>query len=519
MADLTKRLRYFNGQLLDESDFNLEQSYCLDRDRRHQRLLHSPGIADGLTVDAGIGAVEAKVAPGTAMDGLGQQIVLAESRTLSLGAPLAGKTVLLVISYAENPADKSSVGAQDFTRWQESPLVEVAAAGAPPEETHVRLASLQLDAAGKVKQIDLSVRRNAGARLGANDLQVGGSLTVQGTLTIATSGKGVQLAGSDGRLGIGTAQPKATLEVNSGSGTVSPIVAVSTPNGDDFFSIFGARQDSQNNDLLWHRGPLRLGTAATFGGQAFSEKMRITEDGNVGIGLNKPTEKLVVGGNVRLEGKAEIAFADNGSIKSFDGNHAILFRRSENKLEIREFGDLLFSPGATSGTTTPQVVMLANGRVGIGTSAPAAALDVAGDLRVAGGLTLTGEVTQEGWRPVTFQNGWTNFGSGFNPARFMIDSLGFTHLEGLVKDGKVGDAFPVFTLPPGLTPENRQLFCVQTAPNAAARVDVLPTGLVVVVAGDPRWVSLDGLTFRAARFVIKGPGGGGVFTPPGPALT
>jgi hypothetical protein len=47
-----------------------------------------------------------------------------------------------------------------------------------------------------------------------------------------------------------------------------------------------------------------------------------------------------------------------------------MFRRSENTLEFREFGRILFSPGATSGLETARMVLLDNGNVGIGTSSP-----------------------------------------------------------------------------------------------------------------------------------------------------
>ena len=62
-------------------------------------------------------------------------------------------------------------------------------------------------------------------------------------------------------------------------------------------------------------------------------------------------------------GTHEIYFADNSQIRSMDDNHRILFRRSENKIEFREFGEIVFSPGATGGAETAKVVMKSNGEV------------------------------------------------------------------------------------------------------------------------------------------------------------
>lgn len=82
------------------------------------------------------------------------------------------------------------------------------------------------------------------------------------------------------------------------------------------------------------------------------------------------TGGLSVTESLSLQSGKEIFFADNGQIRSLDNNHKILFRRPENKLELREYGDLIFSPGATTGAETAKVVMQSNGNVGIGTAGP-----------------------------------------------------------------------------------------------------------------------------------------------------
>lgn len=88
------------------------------------------------------------------------------------------------------------------------------------------------------------------------------------------------------------------------------------------------------------------------------------------------TGALSVTESISLPSSKEIVFADNGQIRCFDNNHRILFRRTENKLELREYGDLVFSPGATAGVETAKVVMQSNGNVGIGTTNPSAHLEI-----------------------------------------------------------------------------------------------------------------------------------------------
>lgn len=166
MADIDKRLRYYNGQFLQEQDFTAEQQYNLDRTRRHNRQLHTYGIAEGLTVTAAVGASSAVVSPGTALDGEGRTIVLTESRNVSFGS-LTNQWVLVVISYKEQTSDPAAVGDEGDTRWWERPDVEVIAeTGAPAADVRVRLARLQIAANGTVAQHDTAVRTSAGVRLG-----------------------------------------------------------------------------------------------------------------------------------------------------------------------------------------------------------------------------------------------------------------------------------------------------------------------------------------------------------------
>ena len=168
MPDVEKRLRYFTNQFLQEPDFTDEQAYHRDRQQRHNRTFHTPGIAEGLTVTANVGATEAVVAAGTAVDTAGQQIVLAANRSVTLNTSAnRNQWVLLVISYHEETSDPATVGGEGDTRWHENPRVEaLPEAGAPPPDTHIRLARLRLDADGRVAERQDDVRVRAGVRVG-----------------------------------------------------------------------------------------------------------------------------------------------------------------------------------------------------------------------------------------------------------------------------------------------------------------------------------------------------------------
>jgi len=116
-------------------------------------------------------------------------------------------------------------------------------------------------------------------------------------------------------------------------------------------------------------------------------------------------------------------------------------------------------------------------------------------LRIFGGLA---EIEQEGWQTIrSFANGWRNYSNTYNPAAYFKDSMGIVHLRGLVKLGTIRKH--VFTLPAGYRPARRELHVACTYNNVSGRVDILTNGQVLPWAGSNKWISLDGITFRAAR--------------------
>jgi hypothetical protein len=109
------------------------------------------------------------------------------------------------------------------------------------------------------------------------------------------------------------------------------------------------------------------------------ERLRVKQStGRVGIGTSSPSKPLDVAGSggIRISQSSnasstnEIFFQDNGQIRSLDDNHRIIFDRSSDIMELREYGDIIFSPGATAGSRTQTVTMKTGGTVGIGTTTP-----------------------------------------------------------------------------------------------------------------------------------------------------
>jgi hypothetical protein len=114
--------------------------------------------------------------------------------------------------------------------------------------------------------------------------------------------------------------------------------------------------------------------------------------------------------------------------------------------------------------------------------------------------TKGADLKQPDWSFPTLLNNWVNYGGSYNGAAYFKDSCDIVHLRGLIKAG-VGDVpgeTTLFTLPAGFRPPSRQLHVVCTHPNAAGRVDVLTDGRVNVLEGKLNWISLDGISFRAA---------------------
>jgi hypothetical protein len=249
-------------------------------------------------------------------------------------------------------------------------------------------------------------------------LDVNGKLRVEGAVSVGGSGAlevdAVNVVGgrlkidSDGKVGIGTASPGSNI--NTGeffgadkSGRIldvysadneAVLILSSNQNknaahiGGVYFTRTGGQGDAhrevaaikcrQYSTGNLAGGLLQFYTKPSGSGLGFdAPRMVILDNGRVGIGTPDPQATLHVNGEVRIGVDKELFFQDNGQIRSADDNHRILFHRTSNKMELREYGDIIFSPGS-GGNATNKVVMKSNGRVGINQPDPTVPLDVKG---------------------------------------------------------------------------------------------------------------------------------------------
>lgn len=96
-----QRVRYFTGQLLTAEDFQAEQDYLLQKQRRHNRMLHGAGIVDGLSVSAD-GSSAITISPGMALDCQGNEIVAGSPVQLALQG---GSQWYITARYVERLSD------------------------------------------------------------------------------------------------------------------------------------------------------------------------------------------------------------------------------------------------------------------------------------------------------------------------------------------------------------------------------------------------------------------------------
>lgn len=356
MADATKRVNYFDRQFLRAAEFQDEQTYDLDRLRRHSRLLHTPGVAEGLQVTGNVGDASVSVSAGTAYDGLGQAIVLASAQQLSVASITgASATAYVTISYAEQGSDPSTDPgvSGNSTRISEIPALAVGSSPPAAPNLNIPLAKVAM-ANGKISAPPDNTAQTNAATVLPTDLGLR-SLTLTNN-TIASTG-----------------YPKLACNQANYAALENASLAMDAQTEMVFQDNGQIRSFDQSHKLVFNRSSNQLelhengDILLVTGAPPQTEKMRVTAGGNVGVGTSTPDRPLTVQGNagtylnVRDKG-------DTGGpyevLLGADTNGGIVSTMTNHDLQLR------------SGGNVTQVTVKANGNVGVGTTTPRSNIEV-----------------------------------------------------------------------------------------------------------------------------------------------
>jgi hypothetical protein len=210
-------------------------------------------------------------------------------------------------------------------------------------------------------------------------------LTYFGTTTSGTGGQTIHDVAVGGRLGIGNTNPTTNLDIFDSNTTPSIITLRSSRNDAQWVDV-GRLSAVQINDevarIALPRGGDTFSGFLTFwtketNGTPLTERMRISDDGNIGIGETDPTNIVHI-----TDAQPSIRFQDTdgaGNDHFIIGNNAEFRFQSTGRIAFRH-------NDVANNNNTELMVINTNGDVGIGVLTPNDRLDVAGNIRASGGV-------------------------------------------------------------------------------------------------------------------------------------
>lgn len=265
-----------------------------------------------------------------------------------------------------------------------------------------------------------------------------------------------------GDVGIGTSAPGAKLEV-SGTSSLSTAIFTNTAtdggidirNTGTLAAIRSAQIRLTNGTTFFGANDrtyqlVNLGTGATtaaftiqyWDGANYFERMRIRDDGNFGIGNSNPTQALVV---QRNQNATTQILVQNSDVTNSSSRASVAALSGTVAVRMDAIGAI--TPGGYLGTTsnhplyfwsnaTERMVITTAGDVGIGTTAPAAMLNVAGSVQVG-----TSSTTSMSFR-------LTRANSGFTADAHYFTAVANTPVQSWIEGGYMtGERTGVITAP------------------------------------------------------------------------
>lgn len=105
------------------------------------------------------------------------------------------------------------------------------------------------------------------------------------------------------------------------------------------------------------------------------------------------------------------------------------------------------------------------------------------------------------WQPLPLFNGWTNFGNGWQTARYRRGAGGQVYLQGLITHPNANETGVFAQVPTGFRPTGGTLMFSALGNVGTARIDVGADGMASVLTysqgASAAYVSLSGITYQA----------------------
>lgn len=429
MATLEKP-RYFPGEFLSVGDYTAEQDYQALLRHTHDGVLHTPGIAEGLTVFLALAPERVAVSPGVAVDAQGQLVILAEPREVDLPSPFVDS--YLVLGRTEEEVPPRQPGGlpriRDTATLEWLPATSMVALGsrlvlagvvagpkldfalrgqAGLEVGALQLVSPRLPRKREPALVGWSAGADHGVRISASELRIT-PLTPEAEATVSLQG---------GRLGIGTTLPGSPLDVRepnaplAGPGLISSHGTIVTGTGRQLDRLLAVgdviltrdRQGQQaqsavasvlpdgrvvtTQPLEAQDAPWRFRRRAIARFASPDERALLTCDATAQVRIGRSTSQVparlvVAGGQVLLRDGA-VEFQEGGRIQDSSGANEVRFDERERLLSLRTAGPLRLRAQGVAGPVLPGLFLATDGNVGLGTeeSLGGDTLTVAGAVR------------------------------------------------------------------------------------------------------------------------------------------
>ena len=255
---------------------------------------------------------------------------------------------------------------------------------------------------------------------------------------------------SDGSVNLGTGELTQTARKFNVYGGAARVTQTS---GGNTIEAFGHSTSGQSYGLLVNAGSTSADYAAEFRNKDASTLLRIRGDGNVGIGIANPSNKLEIsGGLVRCLGTASARFtANNGSAEGFIGFNSGTFHIGEAAAttQIAAAGANYITMNTNS---NERLRIVSNGDVNIGgnytqTAAPLCVTTDANTygMRLMSGSNIVCDIMNNDSAGNSEIRGYYNNNSGSRGEGYRIEANGDTYFNpggttGVIikSDGKVG---------------------------------------------------------------------------------